>query len=45
MDPERARDLFAFDAAELLLMSRPLAEVLRRVSDDRATLPPPARQA
>lgn len=42
MNPERARELFGFDAAETLLMSRPLAEVVRRLSDEeKATVPPP----
>jgi hypothetical protein len=42
MNPDRARELFGFDATELLLMDRPLADVVRRlVEADRATVPPP----
>lgn len=45
MSPERARELYGFDALELLVMSRPLADVARLLAadDTRATVPPPYR--
>lgn len=37
-----AREVFAFDAIEVALMSRPLAEVVRLLSqEERATVRPP----
>lgn len=45
MSPERARELYGFDALELLVMSRHLADVARLLAgeDTRPTVAPPPR--